>query len=280
MSYKNILVYCNNAHLAARLFDVAVKVAKAHNAHLSGLFITPQPQLNVGIGEDFIADLMENQESFFSEQGKEIENAFDQARVGKKIKSHWSSVNSSNSFVSKALIQQSRYADLVILAQSNSDYDVAQEDGLPAEVILQSGRPVLMVPSEGDLSSFGENILVAWNSSRESSRAAFDALPFLEQAKKVEVFELCDEDDLGQNERLSGADLAKNLKFHGVKASDASDALNGYDVGAYFLHRARQKKFDMLVMGGYGHSRLAEFVLGGATRHVLVNAEIPVLLSH
>lgn len=278
MAYKNILAYCNNSQLASRLFEVSVALAKKNGAHLTGLYLVPQPHLHASVGEEFIGELIENQESFFKEQGELIEAAFDKARAGQEIKSHWSNTHSNSAFVSRAVVEHTHYADLAIINQAEAEHDVAQENGIPAELILEGGRPVLIVPKSGDLGEFGHDVLVAWNGSREAARAVYDALPFLTHARKVEVFELSDEDRRG--EHLSAADLVNSLKHHGVKASDASEPLDNYDVGAYFLDRAEKQNFDMLVMGGYGHSRLTEFVLGGATRHVLMEATIPVLMSH
>jgi len=280
MSFKTILAYCNNSHLAERLFDVAVHMAVENKAHLKGLYVIPQPQLHAAIGGDFIGELVENQERYCKSQGKVIKSAFDKAIAGKKIEFDWVELHAPFPFVRRPLLEQARLADLVIAIQAHPESDVIQEHGLMADLVLESGRPVLVVPKDGDLKGIGTKVLVAWNGTRESARAVFDALPLLKKAGAVEIFELEDDTGSSRKSRLTGADLAENLTRHGVNATAASQSLNGYDAGEFLLDRAAKEKFDLLVMGGYGHSRIAEFILGGATRHIFSDMNLPVLMAH
>jgi nucleotide-binding universal stress UspA family protein len=279
MSFKNILAYCNNAKTAERLFSVAVGLAQKYDAHVTGLYIVPQPHLHAAVGEEFIGELMTSQEEYFDEQGDLIKAAFDKARGKNRAKNEWVKIHSSTAFVRGTLVDTARYSDLIVMSQTDSDYDVAHEPGLPEEVVLESGRPVLVIPNKGDVSTIGQNIMVAWNSSRESARAVGDALPFMTGSKLVKIVELMD-DDRSAKDRPNAADIAANLKRHGVKAEDSETPLDDRDVGEYFLRRAKREKCDLLVMGGYGRTRVSEFILGGATRHVLQEMSLPVLMSH
>src|SRR5262249_44560338 len=121
----------------------------------------------------------------------------------------------------------------------------------------------------------GERVLVAWAHSREATRAVHDALPLLKLAKSVTVMEVNPEPD-----HLGGADIALHLTRHGVKAEVASTTSGDINNGDAILSRAADLTADLLVMGGYGHSRLREFAFGGVTRHILEHMTLPVLMSH
>jgi len=280
MAYKNILAYCNNAQLADRLFDVALRVAKQHDAHLTGLYIVPRPQLNSAADEFVVAELIEDQEKFFREQGDLIKSSFNKCRAKKSVKSDWLELQSPSSFVRRTLLQQSRAADLVIVNPADEDDDVSREHGLPENIFLDGGRPILIVPKKGKFAHVGERVLLAWNGSREATRAAFDALPILKKAKLTQVFELTSETSADNSGYLSADEFITSLKRHGVRAETASTRFNGQDVGEYLQKRAKRLKFDLIVMGGYGHSRITEFILGGATRHILQKTSVPILMSH
>jgi nucleotide-binding universal stress UspA family protein len=137
---------------------------------------------------------------------------------------------------------------------------------------------VLFVPYTGRFRDIGKRVLVAWNASREAARAVSDALPILAQAQSVEVVAF--DPDGADHGEVAGADIALFLARHGVKASAARQSAPDIDVGSQILSRVADSNADLLVMGGYGHSRLRELALGGATRTVLDSMTLPVLMAH
>jgi len=143
---------------------------------------------------------------------------------------------------------------------------------------LGVGRPVLIVPRYGTFETVGERVLVAWNGSREATRAVHDALPLLKLASSVTVLSIDPEHDTG--DRIPGADIALHLARHGVAAEGMSTVGLDISVGDLLLSRAADLGADLIVMGAYGHSRVRELVLGGATRHILQHMTVPVLMSH
>ena len=145
---------------------------------------------------------------------------------------------------------------------------------------VESGRPVLIVPNEGLHKDFGKKVLVAWNARREAARAVFDALPLLQQADEVKVVWVNPQDEGGAAADVPAGDICAALARHGVKCEATEVARPQAGVGRTLLMRAAEYGSDLLVMGCYGHSRLREFVLGGASRHVLDHMTIPVLMSH
>lgn len=168
------------------------------------------------------------------------------------------------------------YADLMLLGQR--DRHDPMDPLLPADflpsLLLQSGRPAVILPYVGALAPIGRTVLVAWNESRESARALSAALPWVRTAASVHAV-VYGEDVQGPLERLRAF-----LHAHGVAEARMHDGGRDEDVGNQLLSLATDLYADLLVMGCYGHSRAREWVLGGATRTVLDSMTLPVLLSH
>ena len=150
---------------------------------------------------------------------------------------------------------------------------------LPETVALTTGRPVLVVPFIGAKPP-GKIVLLCWNASREAARAAADALPFLKAAQKVIVLVVNPTVSAEGHGEEPGADAAAWLARQGVKVTVQRDVAPDADVGGLILSRAADHDADLIVMGIYGHSRMREMVLGGASRTLLASMTVPVLMSH
>jgi nucleotide-binding universal stress UspA family protein len=171
---------------------------------------------------------------------------------------------------------QGSSADLTIVAQHEPSGGDGRFADLAEDVLVSSGRPLLMVPYIGAVDGIGERVIVAWNASREAARAVADAMPILDGAREVEVF-IASDNDIGD---LPGADIAAHLARHGIDVTVYETPANNVSIGDALLNRASETGADMIVMGGYGRSRFREFVLGGVTRHMLQHMTVPVLMSH
>ena len=151
--------------------------------------------------------------------------------------------------------------------------------GSPERLALESGRPVLVVPSVGRHPAIGRNVVIAWKAGREFARAVFDALPLLHQADKVNILQI---KERGEEEKVLAHDssivaaLARRGITTGVRTSVASDL----GVGAEILSRLADLDADLLVMGAGGHSRIRELVFGGVTRYIAQRMTVPTLFSH
>lgn len=141
-------------------------------------------------------------------------------------------------------------------------------------MLLQSGRPALILPHAGEFAAVGRTVLVAWKESREAARAVSSALPWLRRARQVHVI------SYGEAAAESLQKLAGYLKIHGVTADAHKGGPEEDDIGNLLLSRAADVGADLLVMGCYGHSRAREWVMGGATRTLLQTMTIPVWMSH
>src|SRR5690606_24101059 len=157
--------------------------------------------------------------------------------------------------------------------------DPTQQERVEETVLFRSGRGCLLVPPGGTPPASYGTIFVAWKDTREAARAVAEALPFLQRARQV-VVGLVEEEGASEQYRIAaGADIGRYLSRHGVSAEIRRIAGWAY-TGEALLNEANQIMADMIVMGGWGHSRFLEWVLGGATRHILTHATVPVLIAH
>jgi nucleotide-binding universal stress UspA family protein len=180
------------------------------------------------------------------------------------------------------LAREARTADLVIVGQPDPQAGGTDEALLAEAAFMDSGRPALVVPHAGGRPATmpPRRAIVAWDGSREAARAVHDALPLLRLAEEAIVL-IVDARDLGARVgQQPGADVAAHLARHEVGARVKRVTSGKTGIGELILAQAGEEGADLLVMGGYGHSRLREVVLGGTTRHVLAHATVPVLLSH
>jgi nucleotide-binding universal stress UspA family protein len=144
--------------------------------------------------------------------------------------------------------------------------------------LFESGRPMLVVPYIQKAALKLDNVMVCWDGSRQAARAIADAMPLLERAGRVEIVIVANE--RGKQDEVPGADMGQHLARHGLKVEVHRISGGSIDIGDALLSRAADSGADLMVMGGYGHSRLREFVLGGVTRSILRSMTIPTLMAH
>jgi nucleotide-binding universal stress UspA family protein len=169
-----------------------------------------------------------------------------------------------------------RRYDISVIAQPRSD-DPASQIILEG-ALFGSGRPVLVVPYIQKDALRLNRVLLCWDGSRSAARAFADATPFLERSKNIEIITIATKDD--NRSEISGADIAHHLARHKLKVDLKRIVAPDTDVPNTILSHAADSSTDLIVMGGYGHSRLREFVLGGATRGILGSMTVPTLMSH
>ena len=278
MGYKTILVHCDASKTVAHHLDVAVDVAKRFDARLVGVHARPPFEAPFSFeGGSFPMDTFYRAyEDAASADEKAAAAAFEKSTKGKSLATEW---RIANGFSDDQLAVQSRYADLIVVGQAADDSPEIQAD-LPETVALSTGRPVLVVPHIGVKKAPGKKIMLCWNASREAARAAADALPFLKAAEKVVVLVVEPKSSSDGHGAEPGADVALWLSRHGVKVDVQREVAPDADIGAVILSRAADLDIDMIVMGVYGHSRVREFVMGGASRTLLQSMTVPVLMAH
>jgi nucleotide-binding universal stress UspA family protein len=186
---------------------------------------------------------------------------------------------SSLEFPADLLCRQARCADLLIIGRGEVEKSTGPQRVLdPGDVLMQAGRPVLVVPPGVEKLALN-HVVIAWKDTRECRRAVADALPFLEAAHSVSVIDLCTEDELEQS---SGAiaDVVAFLGRHGIAAEGKAIALCRSDPVNQIIEFAKTRGADLIVAGAYGHARLREWVFGGVTYELIKRSPICCLLSH
>jgi nucleotide-binding universal stress UspA family protein len=280
MGYKTILLYCDAGRTLAARTQVAADFAGRMGAHVVGLHVRPRfetPMYTDGaVAMDSLYDAYDRQ---VKAEEAEAAAAFKAAMRSDKIFSEWRVVGG---YVDEAVAEAALAADLVIVGQADPENSgSATPSDLAEQVALRSGRPVLVLPYIGSPKPPGGRAMICWNNSREAARAVTGALPLLEKASKVEMLivdpEKATDEDRARN---SGKDIAAWLGRHGVKAEIGRTAAPSSEVGTTILSRAADHDIDLIVMGIYGHSRMREMVLGGASRTLLSSMTVPVLMAH
>ena len=178
------------------------------------------------------------------------------------------------------LAQHARYTDLIVIGQPDLASGGVDDTALTEAAFMDSGHPALVIPRGWSGTLPPQRALIAWDGSREAARAATDAIPLLQHAEFVLIVVVDARDIGGHNGRRRGEDLATYLSRHAVKAEVRSMASGSKAVTDVLLAEARNDAADLLIMGGYGHSRVREMLVGGTTRHVLEHTTVPVLFAH
>ncbi len=274
MNYRDILVYADADATTAATFDVAAALASAHDSHLAALHVSMPIYVAGDVVGPVPASVIEWQERHGEDRAAAARTAVDAVRIRSGRDIEWR--RSRGDLIATAVLH-ARYADLAVVSQAG-DEGPSVAGALPEALAMGSGRPVLVVPRYGRFPTLGERVLLAWRRTRESTRAVHDALPILARAKSVTVMEVNPES--AEASHIAGADIARHLARHGVRAIVHATTADEIGVGDVILSRAADHGSDLIVMGAYGHSRLREFAFGGVTRHLLAHMTVPVLMSH
>jgi nucleotide-binding universal stress UspA family protein len=280
MGYKTILVHCDASKVVQHRLEIAAALAQRFDAHLVGFHARRPFEMPVffdgGIGFP-MDDFFKSHEEGVKKDEIAASAAFAKAIKGRHLSTEWRTATGN---VDSELPIQARYADLVIVGQAELEPTATPSD-LPEVTALGTGRPILVVPYIGAKTP-GKTVLVCWNASREAARAVVDALPFLKAAETVIVLAVNPLVSATGHGAEPGADVAAWLSRHGVKVTVQRDAVasNDDEIGGVILSRAADHGADLIVMGIYGHSRMREMVLGGASRSLLGSMTVPVLMAH
>ena len=279
MSYQTILVHVDASRHAEARIALAVRLAAVHGAHLVGAAMTGVSRFifhgaNVDVARTGLAgqlDVLTGQANAALARFETLAGAVHGLSFERRL---------VDDDAAGGLALQARYTDLVVLSQFDAGDPVARIDpDLQAYVMLNSAGPVLMVPAIGAPADAGSHVLVAWDESLQARRAVAHAVPLLRRAATV-TLAVFNPEVAG---RLAGTDIALYLARHGVNVvvrREQHREGGAADVGGALLSLASDVGANLLVMGGYGHTRLREVLLGGVTQTVLKSMTIPVLMSH
>jgi nucleotide-binding universal stress UspA family protein len=273
---KDIIV---NLGLGARdpAGEVAVSVAETFEAHVLGVAFAYDPVIPGSVMGGIPAEFIQTQRVQATSKASAAIARFEEAARRAGVSYEHRILNASVSGASDQFGRLARRFDLVIAGQPERDQSLP-EDIIDEGALFESGRPVIIVPfiHKGGLKL--ERVMVCWDGSRAATRAIADSLPLMKKANTVEIVIVTNGRHKG--DELPGVDLGQHLARHGLKVDVKRIASPDIDVASTILSYAADSSADLIVMGGYGHSRLREFVLGGATRGILQSMTVPVLMSH
>jgi len=279
VSYKSILVHVDHTKASTARVDAAIALALRHEAHLTALYLIAEPSgasfARGYLPEEVLANAAAEALALANDKLAQFSAAAERNLVPFETRID----RGYDVELADIISMHARYADLVVVGQDDPD-DPAMGRHLPEQLVLACGRPVLLIPYIGAGAGMGDRVVVAWDASREAARAVSDAMPILERASSVVVVSVNPRQrDFGHGE-APGSDIALHLSRHGIKVEVQRVENRQMDIGNALLSHIAGEGADLLVMGGYGHSRLREIVLGGATRTILGDMTVPVLMSH
>ncbi|MCS7102155.1 MAG: universal stress protein, partial [Burkholderiaceae bacterium] len=248
--FKTLLVPVDGRPRSVRALQIAGRLAQRFDAHVVGLYVQQPPYVPPWT-EGGTRQLLEVQQQLNAEAAAQAKARFDEGvRAAGIARAEW---RVDEGPLAETVALHARYADLVVVNQTNPE--APTRSNFADTVIMEVGRPVLVVPYVGEFATLAEHVLVAWNASREAARAVTDALPLLREAKRVTVLSIVDKAPPGAHGEVPGADIALYLARHGVRAEAARTVAAEVSVGDEILSRAFDYGADLIVMGAYGHSR-------------------------
>lgn len=270
MAIKDLLVVLDSR--SKMVGPYATSLASAFEAHLTAITLVVNP--TVAWPEASVALMTTVLEDTRAEAGRILE-AFTTIARGLGVTAETQPVEVAFGLAGRALGPLAREFDLTVVEQPNPNSPGDREIMIES-ALFESGRPVLVVPYVPIAPFRIENVLVAWDGSATAARALGDAMPFLARARRVEVVTV---GDIPAAVDAPGHGVTRHLARHGIDAPLRNLPSVG-DVASTLLSHAFDSEADLIVMGGYGHSRFREFILGGATRGILETMTVPVLMSH
>jgi nucleotide-binding universal stress UspA family protein len=280
MAYRDLLLHLDDGKGCAKRVDAAVRLAAGHSAHLTGFYPIVEIALLHYIKEQIPPEIQANitaEAKARADAGlAAFRNAAERAGVAHETRTDHALDDTLASVVS----MHARYADLIVLGQADPEDPPHVSRHLHEQVVLSSGRPVLLVPHIGAPATIGQRIVVAWDASREAARAVSDAMPMLNRAASVLVVCINPKSTPFGHGELPGADLGAHLARHSIKVEVERVIAGELSVADALLSYIADRGADLLVMGGYAHSRVRELVLGGVTMTILESMPVPVLMAH
>jgi nucleotide-binding universal stress UspA family protein len=274
---KDILVNLSVGERAGPAGDFAVSIAAAFDAHVAGLAFLYDPIVPVSGAGYIPADVIEMQERENTTAAQAAIVRFNKAATSAGVSSEALTLSASFSGAGDQFGRLARRFDLAVVGQAEPETS-AVEEMIAESALFESGRPVIIVPYIQQAPLKLDNVLACWDGSRAATRAIADALPLLRKAGRVELIIFANE--RGKQDEIEGADMGAHLARHGLKVEVNRTVSGDIDVADALLSHVADAGTDFIVMGGYGHSRLREFVLGGVTRSIFRSMTAPVLMSH
>jgi nucleotide-binding universal stress UspA family protein len=273
---KDIVV--NLSGRAAQDFaaNYATSIAATFGAHVAGIAFLYEPVIPDGTLGGIPVDLIELQREENSKVAKAAIDRFETGTKAAGVSAETRVLDATLGGAAALFGQIARRFDVAVVGQAQREHG-ASEQLMIEGALFESGRPVVVVPYIQREGLKLDRVIACWDGGRMSARAIADAMPFLERAKAVDIVIVAEE---RKNDEITGANMTEHLARHGITANVKRIARGDLAIADVILDYAADSGADFIVMGGYGHSRLREFILGGVTRGILGSMTVPVLMSH
>lgn len=270
MSLKDLMVHLDQGERTAVRLELAVSLARQHQARLVGVFGQRGQAQRVGVVASW-----PSQE--YAEARDASKTAFDKATAGLP-RAEWRDINrGSDAEVLRHVTDLARHTDLVILGQHDDRNKSYVPDDLIMEVIINSGRPVLILPYAGNFTEIGKRPLLAWSDAREAAHALNEALPVIQGCEEAWLLSFAARPEEGD---LSCVEAENHLAMHGIKTKTETMVVQDFGIMDLLLNRVADRGADLLVMGAHGHIGFPFISRGAGTRHILQHMTVPVLMSN
>ena len=257
--------------------NYAVSLASIFKAHLVGVAFVYDPKVSANLIVGIPAELIEAQRAATKHLANEAVARFEELAKQAGVMTESQMIDVAPGHVGDTFGRLARSFDLSVIRQAEPN-KAEQEVPIIEGALFESGRSVIVVPYVQTQGAKFNCVMVGWDGSRTAARAIGDAMPVLKRAKMIEVFTVVAGPT--KNTELPGIDIGQHLSRHGLKVEVKRIPAEGINVPEAILSHAADISADFMVMGGYGHSRLREYVLGGATRGILASMTLPTLMSN
>jgi len=275
---KDIILHLERDPSRDAVSDFAISTAETFAAHLAGVSFAFTAIIPNYVMPDFPVDTLAD---LLAESETAARNAIERFEAATKrngLSAEPRLILQSEFGPPRTFSEAARHFDLGIIMQSDDDGGF-NNDPLIETTLFGSGRPLIIVPYTEKSGLKLDRVVCCWDGSRAAARAVNDAMPLLRKANAVELF-IVENEKTADERVLRGVDIGRHLARHGVKVEVETTPAADIDVADVILSHVADRSASLLVMGGYGHSRLREFVLGGATRGILATMTVPVFMSH
>ena len=277
MPIKDILVLLDTGETESAAAGLAADLAESFEAHLTGLALAIEPVMPPLLVSPVPVDLIAEAQAESEARAKRAAARFEalMAQRGDSADSVYAAVIAGAT--GETVARTCRLRDLIVAAGESGDNPEPGRAQVIEAVLFDASRPTLLVPPGYAGGAEFDTILVAWNGSLPASRAVRAGLPFFKRAAVIDVVTVDRPAAAGE---APGEDVLTYLSRHGITATAREINAEAGGIGATLMAEAKRIGADLIVMGGYGHSRLREFILGGATQDLLKAMPVPVLMAH
>lgn len=276
---KDILVLCDSNDSNDYRVETALSYAKSFEAHITGMHMIPFPVIPIygGMYPDASLYTAAAQIDKANEHAEELEKSFTSIANNYEVPYEWKTIEGLDiNFV----IENARYADLVVAPAAYSHYSVETSHHLCEYFSSELGRPLLITPDLKKIFNLPKRVIIAWDESHEAARAVHDALPVLKHAESVQIVSVSKNDKNEKENMIRGEQLQRHLHHHNINCEVFSPDKSSKGTGYTIYESALEYNAELIVMGAYGHSKFKEIILGSTTKYLIENSTLPLFVSN